>query len=70
MAGVINGVVIGVRAISSRSSGIGRRDTRRLVSCVGAGLFLHTFRDIDPEELTNMYSLLAFELTQAVPQSS
>ena len=60
MAGVMNGVVIGVRAISSRS-GIGRRDTRRLVACVGAGLFLHTFRDIDPEELTNMYSLLAFE---------
>ena len=69
MAGVINGVVIGVRAISSRS-GIGRRDTCRRVACVGAGLFLHAFRDIDPAELTNMYSLLAFDWTQAAPQSS
>ena len=61
MAGVMNGVVIGVRAISSRSSGIGRRDTCRRVACVGAGLFLHPFRDMDPDELTNIFSLLAFE---------
>ena len=70
MAGVMNDVVNGVRAISSRS-GIGRRDTCRCVTRVGAGLFLflHTLRDIDPGEPTNISFLLAFESIQAVPQS-
>ena len=30
---------------------------------------LHTVRDIDPGELVNMPFLIAFELTQAAPQS-
>ena len=65
MASMINDLVIDVRAISSRSA-IVRRDTCRSVASVGAGLFfffLHAFFffAIDPEELTNMDSLLAFE---------
>ena len=54
--------VTGVRTINSRS-GIGRRVASRGVVCV------HTVRDIDPGDLSNINSLLAFEWTQATPQS-
>ncbi len=58
MAGML-GVVIGVRAFSSRSV-IGRRDS---VPCVvaGMGAEMHTFRDIDPGDPLNMPTLIAFE---------
>ena len=54
--------VTGVRTINSRS-GIGRRVTSGDVVCV------HTVRDIDPGDASNMCSLLAFEWTQATAQS-
>ena len=59
-------VVIGVRAISSRS-GVGRRVIYWRVSGVGAAA--HTVSEIDPGEPVNMNFLLAFEWTQAAPQS-
>ena len=62
MADVINGVLIGVRAIRSRA-GVGR------LARVWAALSSHTVRDIDPEELVNMNFFLAREWTQAAPQS-
>ena len=59
---VMNGVLIGVLAMSSRSD-IGRRDTYSRVACVMAGeeTDVHTVRDIDPDEPSNMDILLAFE---------
>ena len=62
---VLTDVVIGVRKISSRS-GIGRRVTCWGGGCVGAP---HTVSEIEPDEPTNMPFLLAFEWTQAGPQS-
>ena len=62
LAGAPTDVVTGVRTISSRS-GIGRRDTYGGVVCV------HTVREIDPGDASNINSLLAFEWTQATPQS-
>ena len=59
---VMNGVLIGVLAMSSRSD-IGRRDAYSRVACAVAGeeTGLHTVRDIDPDEPSNMDILLAFE---------
>ena len=74
LAGEPIGVVVGARAISSRS-GIGRRDTYGgLVFMHGLGfmhglVFMHTVRDIDPDDPANIDSLLAFEWTQAYPHS-
>ena len=66
MDGVLTDVVIGVRAMSSRSV-IGRRDTYWRVG--GVGFASHTVCEIDPGEPTNMSCMLAFEWTQAAPQS-
>ncbi len=58
MAGVLIDLVI---AMSSRSVIVsGRRDT---------GADVHTVRDIDPDEPSNMRVFFAFELAQAAPQS-
>ena len=56
--------------MSSRS-GIGRREAYSLVGRVvgGVGTDGHAVRGIDPEEPANMLVLLAFEWTQAAPQS-
>jgi len=62
MAGELTAVVISVLAMSSRS-GIGLRDTYGRV-----GTDVQTLRDIDPDESSNMPTLLAFECTQAVRQ--
>ena len=51
LAGAPTDVVIGMRAISSRSD-IGRRDTYGRVVCV------HTVRDIDPDDPANINSFL------------
>ena len=69
MAG-LTGVAIGVLTINSRS-GTGCRDTYWPGPSVVAGVRVdvHTVRDIDPEESSNMNFLLAFEFTHAVPQS-
>ena len=67
IGGVLTDVLIGVRAMSSRSV-IGRRDTYCRVLCVVANV--HTVRDIDPDEPLNMSFLLALDWTQAAPQSS
>ena len=66
MDGVLTDVLIGVLAMSSRS-GIGRRDRYWRVPCVVVDG--HTVRDMDPGEPSNMSILLAFDLTQAAPQS-
>ena len=58
-------VLNGVEAMSSRSS-IGRRVTELRVASVDD---VHAVGDIDPEELANMFLLLAFERTQAASQS-
>ena len=65
MAGVLvlAGVVIGARAISSRS-GIGRRDTYWPVV-----VEVHTCDDIDPEERANISILLALDFNQGDRQS-
>ena len=62
MTGVLADAVVGVLTMSSRS-GIGRRG----MAVVGSAV--HTVRDIDPDDPTNMSFLFAFECTQAVPQS-
>ena len=54
MTGVTTDVVVGERAISSRSV-IGRRDTY----CGATDV--HTLRRIDPDDPLNIPSLLAFE---------
>ena len=62
MAGALTDAGIGVlTAISSRSV-IGRRVT---YWCAGP----HTVGDIEPDERSNIWLLLAFEWTQAAPQS-
>ena len=63
---VTDGVLIGFLTMSSRSV-IGERDT----CCCVVGADLHAVRDIDPDGPANinMSFLLAFELTQAIPQS-
>ena len=60
----------GVLAMSSRSV-IGRRDTYWRAPCVvaGVGTDVHTVSDTDPDESSNMSSLLALDWTQAAPQS-
>ena len=70
MADVLAGAAIGVLTMSSRS-GTGRCDTYcRLVNVVVSVVAdVHTFHDIDPGELVNIMFLLAFEWTQAAPQS-
>ena len=67
---VMDGVLIGVLAMSSLSD-IGRRNTYSRVACVAAceGTDVHTVRDIDPDEPSNMRYFFAFEWTQAAPQS-
>ena len=52
-------------------SGIGRREAYSLVGRgVGAvGIDGHAVRGIDPDEPAKMFVLLAFEWTQAAPQS-
>ena len=62
IAGVPIEVVISACFISSRL-GIGRRDTDGRVACI------HTVRDIEPDDRSNIPTLLALELTQADPQS-
>ena len=59
-------VVIGMRAISSRS-GVGRCVAYGRV--VGVWVAAHTVSEIDPGEPANMNFLLAFESTQTAPQS-
>ena len=49
---VLNGVVIGVRAIGSSRLFIGRRGTYQRTSVVRG---VHTFRNIDPREAVNMF---------------
>ena len=63
-------VLNGVGTMSSRS-GSGRRDTYSRVATVVSGVWagVHTVCDIDPEEPSNMFLLLAFEWTQAASQS-
>ena len=70
MAGLLTAVVIGVLTISSRS-GNGRRDKYLCVASVvnGVGTDVHSVCDIDPEVPANMRVFIAFELTQAAPQS-
>ena len=72
-------MLIVVRAISSRSdtgrlssrSDTGRRDAySRAATSVVAGLEADAHSDIDPDDPSNMSSLLAFDWTHAVPQSS
>ena len=67
---MLTDVAIGVLAMSSRS-GNGRRDIYWRVPSVvaGVGTDVHTVRDIDPDESSNINFLLAFECTHAVPQS-
>ena len=62
--------VVGVLTMSSRS-GIGRRETYSLVDRVvgSVGSDGHAVHGIDPDEPSNMLVLLAFECTQADPQS-
>ena len=63
---VLTNVVVGVRTISSRSG------IDLCVTCLrvdGEGAASHTVREIDPGEPSNMRCLLAFERTQARPQS-
>ena len=70
ITGVLTDVAIGVLTISSRS-GNGGRDTYRpssVVTDVGAGV--HTGCDIDPDVPVNASVFVAFELSQAAPQSS
>ena len=65
--------VIDGRAISSRLGNGRRLGGRRLGGRRLGGQRLgareHVFRDIDPDEPSNMQSLLALELSQAAPQS-
>ena len=65
-AKVLTTVVIGMRAISSRS-GIGRRVAYWRVT--GVWTAAHTVSEIDPDEPANMSPLLDFEWTHAAPQS-
>ena len=65
-AKVLTTVIIGMRAISSRS-GIGGRVIYWRVAGVEAAA--HTVSEIDPGEPANMNFLLAFESTQTAPQS-
>ena len=71
MVGVLTDVTIGVLTISSRP-GIGPRDTYSLVGRVvtGVGVDVHSGCDIDPDVPVNMSVFVAFELSQAAPQSS
>ena len=70
MVEVMAGVLTGVLAIRSRA-GNGRRETCRRVTSLttGVGGGSHTVRDIDPDVSANVRVCLAFELTQAAPQS-
>ena len=77
---VVTSVVVGARAMSSRS-GVGRRLTFSRVSVIASRLrFLRvvdvipiddvqTCDEIDPYEPPNMEYLVAFERTQAAPHS-
>ena len=69
-AGVLTGVAIDVLAIRSRSVN-GRRDIcRRVLGVVGSvEADVHTGSNNDPDVPANVRVLLAFELTQAAPQS-
>ena len=70
MAVVTAGVVIGV-CISSRPRIRSYHFNGRVVTGkrLRDTLDLHTVRDTDPDEPTNTSLLLAFERTQAAPQS-
>ena len=69
--GVMTDVVIGVLTISSRSGNGGRDASSRVASVVnGVGVDVHSVCDIDPDVPANMRVFIAFELTQAAPQSS
>ena len=70
MVGVLTDAVIGVCTTSSRS-GNGRRVMCWRVAGVVAGVEtdVHTVTGIDPDEPINIPILLAFECTQAAPQS-
>ena len=67
---MLAGVVIGKSSTSSRS-GNGRRvaywRVARVVASVGDNMC--TICDIDPDDPSNMRFLLAFECTQAAPES-
>ena len=70
IVGVVDGLLIGVLFMSSRSE-IGRRVASGSVFCmlVNVGAEVHSVGDIDPDETTNMSFLLALDRTQAAPQS-
>ena len=65
MVAALGNVVMGVRDISSRSV-IGRRDARVRVAVTEHAF---RFREIAPDDPSNMPLLLAFERRQAFPQS-
>ena len=62
MIEVAGSVLIGVLTMSSLS-GTGRRETYSCVTraMAGVGTDVHTVWNIDPNESTNMFVLLAFE---------
>ena len=70
MNNVLAEMVTDFLAMSSRS-GIGRRDTYWRVDCLVAGVAteVHTVPDIDPDDPMNISLWLAFDRTQAAPQS-
>ena len=60
-----NTEVVATEVVGTRGVGTGTVGT----GAVGTGVGVHTVSDIDPDEPANIELLLAFEWTQAAPQS-